>query len=245
MNFLPRHLRVAGFLLFCLVSLGAPAALADGFPPGTITLTVSAGSPVSLPSQPADFFSPGSDPFPGAGVVLTGLPFTTAPGSSLLFPAAFAMNFLGGSVQVMASPMNVSAVVNHGGATLPGVGGDVTIPIEIVQLSLVSTNPITVTSNGGQTSSFFDVFFTLDPHTISQGSLTIHQDSPNGGTFTAQFTVVPVFIFTPVGGGQPVMFSSGPTTITGTGQVTIVPEPGTLSLLALGLSGLALRRRRA
>ncbi|RNC68460.1 MAG: PEP-CTERM sorting domain-containing protein [Desulfuromonadales bacterium] len=83
----------------------------------------------------------------------------------------------------------------------PYVGGTDTIPIELVALSLVSVNPVTI---GG---SLFDVSVGLTPGERSLGSMTVtHQFPDNGtpapeGTFTSFFDIFFDAYFSPVGGG--------------------------------------------
>lgn len=57
------------------------------------------------------------------------------------------------------------------------------IPIELVGLNLVSTEPIMVTYDGGTGGeSFFDVYMTIDPNAPSLGAMTIEGDK-HGGMF--------------------------------------------------------------
>jgi hypothetical protein len=72
------------------------------------------------------------------------------------------------------------------------------VPIELVQLSLVSCNPITVTTNQG--SSFWDVSVDLSqvlPPPTTQ--MTIRKTHANGGTFDSTLRIYPRFTFTEVG----------------------------------------------
>ncbi len=81
-------------------------------------------------------------------------------------------------------------------ASLPAIGSQDTIPIEIVQLSLVSIQPITVTFNGGQNPQLWNVAVDLSPVLPPPGSMTITKQHRNGGVFTTQFNVQPRFTFT-------------------------------------------------
>jgi hypothetical protein len=73
-----------------------------------------------------------------------------------------------------------------------------TIPIEIVEMKLVSTSPITVTFNGGQNPEQWDVEVELsNPQT--PGTMTLTRTGPNSGTFDSSLPVIPVFTFTKVG----------------------------------------------
>jgi len=137
---------------------------------------VAFGAPGGMyPPIPADFFGPGSEPFAGI-VSLAGRPLDPPN--------------LG----------NTSTVVRRSGVPLqpddpPGATG--AVPIELVQLSLVSIQPITVRSFGEP--SFWDVFVDLGPSPGPQGMLQATKTHPNGGTFNALLPVQPRFTFTEVG----------------------------------------------
>lgn len=117
---------------------------------------------------PGGFFDPGSDPFSGTAM-LSGSP---------------------------VGPGDTDTIIQRLGdlsfGMLPDMG---TIPIEIVALHLVSVNPITVTYNGGQNPEPWNVEVTLSP-TQQQGMMTVTKTHANGGTFTADLPVRPVFTFT-------------------------------------------------
>jgi hypothetical protein len=81
-------------------------------------------------------------------------------------------------------------------AVLPGPGSSDIIPTEIVALSLVSVNPITVTYYGGTNPEPWHVRMGLSTFVPSRGSMTVRQTSPPGGTFDSTFPVVPRFVFT-------------------------------------------------
>ena len=125
---------------------------------------------------PADFFDPGSDPFTG-NVTLGGDPLGTAP-SGILGPT--------------------DAIVRRNDtASLPAPGATDVIDIEIVALSLTSTQPIVVTYNGGQNPELWDVRVTLSSAAPQQpGQMTINKECCNGGTFESTLPVTPKFIFT-------------------------------------------------
>jgi hypothetical protein len=76
-------------------------------------------------------------------------------------------------------------------------GGNAVVPIEIIQLNLVSVNPIVVTYNAGQNPEQWNVQLTLPPAPPQQqGPLSITLNNPSGGTFTATLPVQPRFTFT-------------------------------------------------
>lgn len=85
-------------------------------------------------------------------------------------------------------------------------GGPAPIPIEIVSLSLVSCEPITV--NFGNGPELWDVRANLSPSGPSLGTKTL-QGHQNGGTFDSQFFVKPIFTFTRIGGPPATRFIDG------------------------------------
>jgi len=132
---------------------------------------------------PADFFGPGSDPFTGT-VQLEGLPL---PG-------------LG----------QYDTIVRRNADTAPlNITDSDTVPIEIVALSLQSIDPITVTFNGGMNPAEYDVRVCLSSSPQGIGSMSITRTEACGGTYVADFPVVPKFILTPTGGGSALALDCG------------------------------------
>ncbi len=127
------------------------------------------------PPIPADFFGPGSDPFTGT-IELKGVPL---PG-------------LGNTDTI------VRRLGDTHGLRFPEPGAD-TIPIEIVQLDLVSIEPIRVTFDDGSEERW-DVRVELspEPEPPSLGEMTITQTDHQGGTFDSFFDVFVDLIFTNV-----------------------------------------------
>jgi hypothetical protein len=99
--------------------------------------------------------------------------------------------------------------VRRGAAVLPPGGAPSgAIPIELVSLSLVSVQPIMVSTQSGD--RFFDVFVDLSAMRPSQGQMQIAQQSASGGTFDSQLMVIPKFTFVPRDGqGQPTTLDIG------------------------------------
>ena len=123
---------------------------------------------------PPGFFGPGSQPFDGI-IYFQGLP-------------------LGGPFGPIDTIIERDAF-----APLPFCGSEFTVPIEIVALSLVSVNPITVTYDVGPATQW-NVQVTLSSITPQQpGTMTIRKTHANGGTFSSTLYVQPKFIFTEVG----------------------------------------------
>ena len=127
------------------------------------------------PALPADFFGDGSDAFTGS-VCLEGvdLGFPEFPGADTIIERA-------------SDPFDVCTTPSE----LP-----VTVPIQVVALSLRSVSPITVSFNGGATTETWDVFVDLSTVPSPTGSLTVHKTHCNGGVFTSTLPVQPRFTFT-------------------------------------------------
>ncbi len=104
----------------------------------------------NLPAIPADFFGPGSDPFTGQ-IELDGFPFD---------PLAFG----DADTIIQRSYEPVSPSLGE-----PNAG---TVEIEIIELSLISIQPITVTYNGGQDPEEWFVDVRLSDTPSPPGELT-------------------------------------------------------------------------
>ena len=133
-----------------------------------------------MPPLPADFFEPGSDPFDGT--------------------VAFEGHPLGGSSACEGDLGLADTLIQRTEA--PEFPLDppftVTVEIEMVDLSLVSTEPITVTYNGGQNPEEWDIHVSLNPIEPSLGSMDVTKTHDNGGTYDVVLVVYPKFTFTRV-----------------------------------------------
>ncbi|HEX73193.1 MAG TPA: hypothetical protein ENN65_07755, partial [Candidatus Hydrogenedentes bacterium] len=125
-----------------------------------------------IPPIPADFFDPGSEPFfPPWPLLLTGAgPVAIEECTTETGDAA-------------------AVVLRRDPAAVANEGDTATIPIELVELSLVSVEPIHVVD------SFFDVYVELSLEAPSTGTMTITRTHPNGGVFDAILVVQPVYTF--------------------------------------------------
>ena len=191
-------LRVASTLV---LPLGATATAQlvilpgdDGWqtpPPGPTTETfIDFGNQVVNPPILGDFFGPGSDPFTGR-VQLRGEPLLTIPPGAL-GPTDTIVTRLG--------PANI----------LDPFGGQDTVPIQLVALNLVSTEPFQVTFSGGQSSELWELRATRSQFPPSNPStMTIQSQCPDGGTFDSILFVRPRLTFTRVSDGQ-VQVMDGP-----------------------------------
>ena len=158
------------------------------------------GGTSPLPPIPADFFYPGSEPFDGWVWPLR----CDAPG-------------LGGG--------NADTIIQRmGAATLPAIGSSADVPIELVQLSLQSVEPIQVPPSLRE----WDLRIGIEP--VAAGTMHLTRDSNEGGTFTAELPVRPVFTFEPWEAGDPVLVLPSPTIITlvtaAPCQWSVNPPPG-------------------
>jgi hypothetical protein len=172
----PLLLMLAAFVLWS--SVGERPAQAVDIAPGLDyweTPPAGAAQDFSGAPVPADFFDPGSDPFSGA-VCLNGNPLTPA---------------LTGMADTVIRRLDTINLPD------PTPVMD-TVPIELVQLSLVSCSPITVTYFGGFSPELWDMSISLSPTPAPQGQMTVTKAHPNGGVFTSQFFVQPLFTFTRV-----------------------------------------------
>ncbi len=173
---------------------GAPGSALDGFAgttestvpmtPGEVVdpnpdrgddrwKTLDGGYNFSDNPIPPDFFDPGSLPFDGP-VELEGNPQA------------------GDGMDTIIRRLDK--------AELPAVGDTDTIPIEIVELRLVSTQPIQVEFSSGP-PELWDVEVQLDPLAPpGPGSMTIERGLVDpGGTFDSFLPIQPLFTFTKVG----------------------------------------------
>ncbi len=158
----------------------------EGSPPVPIEMT---HMDLSTSPIPPDFFGPGSDPFAGV-IPLRGLHDGTQPGNTDTI------------IRRQSDPIQPTDP--------PGTMR--TIPIEMVQLRLVSVQPITVTGSTPdfQVDSFFDVFVELSPTVPSAGQLTAIKTHNNGGTFDSFFDITYRMTFTNVSDPTDVrVFDSG------------------------------------
>lgn len=162
-------------LTACLLTLSllatGPIASATSIDPGFDLLRALPGTQWDFFDTPipADFFGPGSDPFVDV------VPFES----------------------VTIGPGSTDTIVER----LDGIDpfelttGDVTVPVEIVELNLVSSAPITVTFNGGMSPTPWFVMMDIEPASPSPGSMTVNHSDPIGGTFTTEFLIDPKFVF--------------------------------------------------
>jgi len=134
-------MRCLFLLLLSLLTVSPALAATIDQAEGVDLLVVLPGSWANFDGPyaiPADFFGPGSDPFIG-NVLLQAAPLEPEPLCQ------------GGS----PDPGNI--IVRRDPFMLADPPATVTVPVEIVQLKLVSSAPITVTYNGGMTPEQWDI----------------------------------------------------------------------------------------
>lgn len=123
------------------------------------------------PLLPTDFFGPGSEPFIGE-IRLQGQPLN------------------GGSFGTTDTVIRRLDELDVG-----GLGGSDTVDIQLVELSLVSCEPIQVTINGADT--LWDVEVSLSPSGQQpMGTMTATRETSVGGSFDAVIPFNPILTFT-------------------------------------------------
>ncbi|MEE9293718.1 MAG: nidogen-like domain-containing protein [Phycisphaerae bacterium] len=167
-----------------------PCGCDKAAPPGDDCWSTPCGSTqydFALTPIPADFFGPGSDPFDG-------------------------------TVQLGGQTGFIDTVVSRlGGMCFDGREPVTqTVEIEIVELNLVSCEPITVTFNGGQRPEQWDVKVFLDGPQ-QRGLLTATKSNPGGGTFDTQLAVQAGFEFIGPSAQSHQLTNLPPQTLTSTG----------------------------
>lgn len=153
---------------------GCPALDAWETPDSTGDITTSSFYVFGAGDQPpipAGFFGPGSDPF--IGQVL----FDSQPIDPIN---------LGPTDTIVKRP------------PLPPIppGPPIIVPIEMLELNLVSAQPISVGYNGMPSTETWHVNVAISDTPAPTGSMQVQAIGPNGGTFSANIGVRPVFIFT-------------------------------------------------
>lgn len=158
------------WMLLCISSLlvggGASAAVVAAGDDVMSTPPGGASHDFSGDPIPADFFGPGSDPFFG------------------IVPLQGAGT---GCFDTVVSRLNDAS-------PLP-IGGQATIPIEIVELNLVSSAPIQITPQ----NDFWDVHVDLSQFVPQPGGqMTIKHQNADGGTYDSTQDICPRMTFTQI-----------------------------------------------
>ncbi|MCP3905109.1 MAG: hypothetical protein GY715_15905 [Planctomycetes bacterium] len=185
-NTLTRNVR-SGLVALALAGLvGIPAAANGPIAPGDDVWGTPCGggaySDFGANPLPADFFDPGSDPFIG-NIQLGG--DTNGIG---IIPPVFS---------------GIDTIVRRGGTSPTFTcGSSEDVPVQIIALSLVSCQPVTVTYNGGQSPEQWDVQVCLDGAPQPVGTMTINHECLNGGTYSSNLPVNAQLVFIRQGDGE-------------------------------------------
>lgn len=129
-----------------------------------------------FPPIPENFFGPGSEPFEGI------IPINPKPRATTVCPDPT------GDTDTIVKRL--------GSAKVDAIGATDTVPIELVELSLTSIAPITV-SDGTE----WHVDVNLSPSARSTGAMQLTRTHGDGGVYDAEMFVIPQFTFTEVGSG--------------------------------------------
>ncbi len=172
------------------VAVDVPILAAFAIAPGQDFLATGSGSyaDFAVDPLPAGFFDPGSDPFTER-VNLTGVP---------LDPALY------GDADTV--------ITRQAPANLPQCPSSATVPIEVVDLSLVNVEAFTVTFGGGS-PELWDVAVGVSTVSASAGTMTIRNECAGGGTWDSTFDLVPRYVFTRRGDAATRILDPGPTKV--------------------------------
>lgn len=141
-------------------------------------------------------------------------------------------------VGVVGIESNTPTVLQVDG--LIATSGTTTVPVEIVSLDLVSSQPITVTYNGGQNPETWMMGIGLSQLNSPVGEFAYTGDGTGGGgMFTGHLLVQPRFIFTPFGTTTGNAFDVDSAGVLNPIQFNLsAPNPGPFGM-ALGYDGVA------
>ena len=163
---------VTALLLSALPAATATIVIPEGVDLFVVeSATANFAGPYAIP---ADFFGPGSDPFTGV-VAMQGVPADPDP-----------------NCQAPPDPAEV-IIKRNAPINLPDPPASQSIPIEIVQLKLVSVTPITVTFNGGMDPELWKIEIVpipippVPPPVPPIREIIIVRDKDKGGDFTTTY----------------------------------------------------------
>lgn len=206
----------------CLLAFGglvycADPAAADDIEPG-LDLFTSPGPNFFPVNVPAGFFGPGSLAVNEPGFPFVGEPLTQFAGD----PIGSADTIV---VRTSGSPMGALVCQD------PPI--QVSIPIELVALNLVGSQPITVNFQGGGTE-LWSVRACVSYNSPSTGTLDVTQVCDEGGVFDSTLTVNPRLIFTRLSDGQTEVMDPGPAKTLTVEMENWVHSPGAVDARVVG-----------
>ena len=170
-------------LILAAVTMAVPAAATTITIPAGKELLVTLEATVSFHGNytiPADFFGPGSDPFDGV-VAFVAVPLT------------------GDSACAPNDPGDANIIIQRDPIFLGPQPSSAVIPIEIVQLKLVSVGPVDIPFNNGQFVEpwTFEIIPILpQPPPAPKQELRLDRDEENGGDFEVEYSYDHMFRMT-------------------------------------------------
>lgn len=232
-----RWLRIGILLIAAAMSFGAGAARADSIGPGFDLFATAQGTTVFIPGiGNVQLMGMPVGPFNTDTIVrrTTGLSPLNVPGTGTI-------------------PIELVALSLHSVQPVQ-IGNNFFNVVVTLQPNTISSGQMTVnhtTTGGGTFDSFFDVFFVITFTDVQnpQSTTTMLLQDRITGTGTWSHTPPPSYPIDPQfpsGGFFPGGLGERGTNFSLVHNVTPAqtPEPGTLMLLGLGLSGLAMKLRR-
>ncbi len=165
------------------VAVAEPLVIKAGY---DIFRTTGARMDFSKTPIPGEFFDTGSSIFSGL-ITFEGKPISEFKGISLPLPS-----------QEQPENQIDTIIYREEDAVLEDIGSQVTIPIQMVALSLRSVTPIKIRNLSGK-FEFWDVVIVSPNNPI--GEATIRRESDKGGTYDAVILVNGIYTFTRRGDG--------------------------------------------
>ncbi len=212
-----RRLQLCVIALTALIIAPTAFAATISLPANVDLLTVQPGSFANISGPyaiPADFFGPGSDPFTGIVqlVAVQAGPDPACPGGGAPDPA--------------------DIIIKRDPIMLADFPSGAIIDIEIVQMELVSAEPITVTYNGGQNPEQWNLCLRVplpgEPQPMPR-RIDLDRDTELGGDFSTTYAYDMIYRLTrtiaPVPPDPPIEYTPPPDTFSGGGRWGIPALP--------------------
>lgn len=215
----------------------APVIRAMVVPAGPHYLSTAAGQGRVPIDMPRDFFFEGSEPTE-LMVNLEGTPIAEKPARKDRFSWEFAVLIPPGESQSSKDswghPIEVdrewrrtapydTVMVQFQSAVLPDIGSEVTVDLKLVDIQMNSIAPIEVT---GTRLAYFDVSVAITPYHQGEGRfeemgwMKLTRDGVATGYFTSEVFGWARFTFTPVNGGEAIIYDHDELLTLGTNEPT-------------------------